>query len=136
MAVDTKVEKTKTSNPWVMIGVLSLSFGLSVLMLFIDTTPGSGEAPTKAQTRRLIERSYIAQEPPLEEYQLLLRQALQAHTRGDTVRERRIYRRVLDMLHAEGKNKFKGLTGVPDADQPPNDRDLEELLSTMLAEDR
>jgi hypothetical protein len=63
-------------------------------------------------------------------YQLLLREAQQAHSRGDLALERQKYREVLRMLRAEGRGKFEGLTGTPKSDQ-----DLAKLLGTMLSKD-
>jgi len=123
-------QQSKSSNPMFLIGVLSASVVSSVLLLLLDaesTTRGDGPA----DARHELARHYIRGEP-LAEYQVLLRRALQQHAQGNLAEERRLYHRVLDMLHREDQNRFTGLTGAVDAADPPNDRDLERLLARLL----
>jgi len=129
-------EENQSSSPWLLIGVLFSSFVICIAMLFLDVGPDKSGEETKAKVRGKIEKHYIGEAPQLEEYQLLLRRALQANTRGDYRTERRLYRRVLDMLHAEDKNNDKGLTGMREDlnNTPPNDRHLEQLLSRLLSD--
>jgi len=54
---------------------------------------------------------------------------------GDYTMERGRYRDVLDMLHNESNRDFAGLTGMREAQAPPNDEHLKELISTLLSED-
>lgn len=128
-------EQREGANSLVLILVFGFSLGMSILMLWM---PGGSSGPnetTKSEALVDLQNHYINdQPPPLEPYQRLLREAKQARSRGDYKTERARYRRVLDMLHAEGKNKFKGLTGVPSGTVPPNDEHLERTLSTLLAE--
>jgi hypothetical protein len=133
-AKDRNKEKGQGSNTLVMIAVFGFSFGMSILMLFLPEGGPPAET-TKAEALKDVQTFYIEDQPlPLEPYQILLREAKQARSRGDIEAERARYRRVLDMLHAEGKNKFKGLTGVPGGSVPPNDEHLERRLSTLLAD--
>lgn len=132
---EKNVEKSATQSPLVLIGVLAFSVGLSMLMLLADTTPQRADTRTKAEARRVLRNHYLADQSPLEPYQVVLREALQAYSRGDFVAERRLYRRVLDMLHEEGKNKHAGLTGALYGALPPSDQDLENQLSILLRED-
>jgi hypothetical protein len=133
---DKKVEDAKSTNPLLLAVVLGVSLTMSVLMLLVDTEGGASESGSKASAREKISQRYISG-TRLEPYQILLREAQQAHSQGNFELERSRYRKVLDMLHAEDKNKFEGLTGVVDAPRGsgPSDRELEELLSTLLGSD-
>jgi hypothetical protein len=106
-------------------------------MLLADTTSTQSESQTKETARRTIATKYLGTQP-LERYQVLLRQAQQAHAQGKFDIERARYRAVLDMLHAEGQNKYEGLTGVavpgPDSADVPNDQELKKTHSTLLAD--
>lgn len=134
--VDVRERVTEQSggpSPIVMMTVLALSFGMSLLLLLMPEGGSGTVATTQAEARAIIENEYL-QGSPLEPYQELLRQALEAHARGDTAAERRLYRGVLDMLHAEGNNERSGLTGDPYGTRAPSDKDLEKQLSTLLNE--
>jgi len=132
---DEPVEEEKTaSNPILLIVVLLFSFASSIGMLLISSQAGSGDTPTKAAARAAIEESYIRDKLADEPYQLLLRRAIQAHSRGDFAVEQVLYRRVLDMLHAEGKNEYTGLTGTPVGDDGPSDPHLEKQLNALLGQ--
>ena len=63
----------------------------------------------------------------LEPYQLLLREAQQAQSRGDDKTERKRYHKVLDMLRAERGAEERGLTG-----SRSKDKELEEAISVLL----
>lgn len=117
------------SNPWLLIGVLGFSIVTSIAMLLIDASPRRGEREAKVDARLEILRQYV--EPPnpraTRPYQQRLRQALQAHSRGDDEAERMHYRAVSDMLRAGDLHPLRGLTGEIDSD----DR-LKELLTILL----
>ena len=68
---------------------------------------------------------------PLKEYQVLLRRAQQAYSRGDRESERRNYRQVLKLLHAEERSQFVGLT---DPHGTTRDKLLERLIAEILRE--
>ena len=81
--------------------------------------------------RRLLKEQYFGAdnvENGLQPYEVLLREAQRAHTRGDYKTECRNYRKVLDMLHAEGIFELKGVTGTRSRDKA-----LEEALSVLLS---
>jgi hypothetical protein len=65
----------------------------------------------------------------LAPYQRHLRDAQRAYARGDTAAERQNYRRVLQLLRAEGRSRFSSLTTTP-----TQDRELEELLAILLTD--
>lgn len=132
-------QEPQASNPWLLIGVLGFSIAASVAMLFVDVGSGGGERPSKEQARRDIYLYYLPDKGRLETgsvqlkpYQQRLRDALLAYNRGDLAEERRCYRDVLDMLHAEGKSENFGITGTARGDSPPTDSHLEKLVSLLV----
>jgi hypothetical protein len=127
------VEKRRTAHPLLLASLVVASFLLSAGMLLYQ--PGSTtERLDDSQTRRELARDYHGDKPPFAPYQQLLRQAEQAYNQGDYDRERACYRQVLNLLHAERENRSFGLTGFQTS-APPNDRRLEELLSSLLRDD-
>lgn len=125
-------EKKRSSNPLLLILVLSGSLLTSLVLLFLDTSSaGQGSAEQKLQARQTLAAEYYSHlnpNKPLAEYQLLLREAHWAHSRGDFKREKELYRQVLLLLYAErGRNTYTGLTGSRARDQQ-----LEELLRILL----
>jgi hypothetical protein len=124
-----------SSNPLLLIGVLCFSITISVVMLFVDIEGGHVEGEAKERAREQIERYYTGTPPTIKLHQRKLREGLQAHNLGDYAMERARYREVLDMLHNEANRGFAGLTGMREAQAPPNDAHLKELISTLLNED-
>jgi hypothetical protein len=135
---EKKKEKTDdeggSSSPLVLLLAVGVSLMLTAVMLFVPSETTTSESGGKAAARDMLRLYYIGKEAPFEAYQLTLREALQAHSRGDAKTERRRYRKVLDMLKAEGHDKYKGLTGRSNAQSPPHDRHLAEQLTVLLAE--
>lgn len=129
-----KPETSKSSNSLILVGVLLFSVVVSIVMLFVESSDTKSESRAKSEARESIALWYTGQgqEPPLDRYQRLLRESLQAHSRGDFAKERRNYRRVLDMLHSEDKNDVTGLTGALGGTEAPNDKDLQRRLATLL----
>lgn len=119
-------------HPLVLFCALCLSVLVSITMVLVDVdSPQSDRGREQAQARWTIEREYFSHldpNEPLVTYQLLLREAQRAHTRGDRQAERDAYRAVLRVLRAE-RNRFEGLTG-----SPGSDRKLEELITEILRE--
>jgi len=113
-------------NPLVLAGMVCLSFCFSILLLVADFG-GAPSVQATDQVRRRIETYYMNQPGPLAPYQLHLREAEQAHSRGDVRTEQQHYRKVLDLLRSEGRSRFRGLTGTPSSDE-----ELEKLLSSVL----
>lgn len=135
---DEPTEKPKeksegaTIHPLVLFCALCLSVLVSITMVLIDVdSPQTDRSREQTQARWTIEREYFSHldpNQPLVAYQLLLRDAQRAHARGDQQAERDAYRRVLRLLRAE-RDRFTGLTG-----SPKSDRELEELITTILRE--
>jgi hypothetical protein len=137
---ELKRETPRFSNPLLLVLALVASTSLSVGMLFWDTSADRPEAAVKAEARQSLIDDYIHAPPKLEPYKMLLRRALQAHSSGEYQTERRLYRQVLDMLHAEDKNREgnrRGLTGLREErdNRPPNDQHLKEQLTILLRDD-
>jgi len=115
-------------NPALMIVALGGSVLLSVLMLLLDMGGFDNNAASIRRAREEIQRFYGEEGKPIRPYQIYLRQARQAWSRGDRAGERREYLKVLGMLRAEGNERsFSGVTGNRD-----EDRALEELIGTLL----
>lgn len=132
-------EASGGSKTWVLLLAVGASVLLSVGMLFFDAGGGRLEPSDKGQARRRLEERYVqelATKEPRPPCQPFLARGLQAYNRGDYTEERRLYRHVLDMLHSEGKDPIKGITGAVNtqSNSMPNDIELEELLSTLLRE--
>jgi hypothetical protein len=127
----TAAETTKASsmNPLLVLAAIAASFCISVMMLLTDFE-SSGTEQRLNDARQQLETYFKGQRGPLAPYQIHLREAQQAYSRGARKTARDHYRKVLDELHAEGGDKFHGLTGTP-----ASDKHLEELLSTLLAQD-
>ena len=125
--------KSSSVNPLVMLGALSMSVVLSVVLVAIDMeTPAAADSHGKAHMRKVIENDYFGagdfESKDLEPYQVLLREAQRAYTRGDYKNERKHYRKVLDMLRAERGPLEKGLTG-----SRSRDKKLEKAISVLLS---
>ena len=116
-----------------MLGVLSMSIVLSVVLVLLDVvSPTATGSQYQDAMRRKIEAKYFGSEGmenrAPEPYQVLLRDAQRAYTRGDRKTERADYRKVLEMLRAERESYEKGLTG-----SRSRDKDLENAISVLLS---
>jgi len=127
----TVAETTKGSsmNPLLVLGAIAASFCVSVMLLTTDFNSSGGEQKLN-EARQQLETYYKGQRGPLAPYQIHLREAQQAYSRGAFKTARDHYRKVLDQLHVEGGDRFHGLTGTP-----ASDKRLEELLSILLNQD-
>lgn len=124
-----KEAESSGSNPLVMYGVLAFSLLASVGLLLLDVNMLDLSSRDRAAARVEIQRFYGEEGKSLRLYQIHLRQASQAESRGDTNRARIEYRKVLDMLRAEGNDRtLTGVTGSRD-----EDRELERLIGVMLS---
>ncbi len=113
----TTAQKKRESNPAILYAVLAFSLLSSVAMLFLDFE-GGFTSEGKAYSRRVIVKEFLGDErQALAPYQRLLREASLAHSRGDSVGERDVYRRVLRLLNSEDRNPFTGVTGSPEDDE-------------------
>ncbi len=124
--------ESASSNPLMLIGGLCVAALLwGVLIFSFLQTPSTPQSERKDQMRTKIEREYFGasniEDKALAPYQVLLREAQRAHTRGDDKAERAKYRKVLDMLHAERDVNEKGLTG-----RRSRDKELEDAINVLL----
>lgn len=131
----------KQSNSGLLLLLLGVSFGLTMLMLFMDASPFEDSQEAKSQARREIAAYYGAEGETLKPYQDRLREAQRARSRRDYEAERKEYRQVLSLLRSEAKdklNKYTGLTGQvdyePTSDKKKSDKRLEELIAILLSE--
>ncbi|HET6882524.1 MAG TPA: hypothetical protein VFI31_20325 [Pirellulales bacterium] len=106
--------------------VVAASLMLSILLSFTDFSSQGTGANKREEARYQIVSFYGHAEGALEPYQLLLRDAQRAHSRGDHATEQANYREVLRLLRAE--NRSTSLTETRDGDQQ-----LEEAISIVLA---
>jgi hypothetical protein len=119
-------------NPLVLLGVLSASVAVSILLVLVGIRrTDTATSQRKDEARQVIESKFFGagniENKGLEPYQVLLREAQRARSRGDFATERQHYRRVLDMLRAERGADEKGLTG-----SHRRDKELEEEISVLL----
>jgi hypothetical protein len=134
--------KSKAVHPLVLLGLLGMSVALSLALVLIDVdSPSSADSQRKAAARELIERQYFGdpEHGHLAPYQVYLREAKQAHYRGDEKAERQCYRKVLDLLRAEPRERSSlapgvdglapGVTGSRDFD-----RTLEQQIAILLGD--
>jgi hypothetical protein len=122
--------EAEATNPLVMAGVLCLSFVMSTALVLIDFESPNAGASDRAQARQRLAEFYQQSNGPLEPYQQYLRDAQRAHSRGDNAMERQRYRRVLQLLRAEGRSRYSSVTR-----SPSGDRELEQLLATLMSEE-
>ncbi|HTI49964.1 MAG TPA: hypothetical protein VL475_03395 [Planctomycetaceae bacterium] len=134
-------EQTKQTSPALLAVVLSVSIGMTLLMLLMDTGGFGDNTALKAQARGEITQYYGSETDDLKPYQIQLRQARQARGRGDYQAERAAYREVLAQLRSEAKEKlykYTGITGRLDyaegEENRKSDRRLEELISILLSD--
>ncbi|MGE5192087.1 MAG: FHA domain-containing protein [Deltaproteobacteria bacterium] len=132
---------TKQSNPALLLVAIGLSFGLTILMLFMDVGSFGDSEEEKAKARAEIAVYYGEEGDSLKPYQIHLREARLARSRRDYDTERQEYRKVLGLLRSEAKDKlykYTGLTGRLDYDESTlnkkSDKRLEELIGTLLSE--
>ena len=133
--------KAKQSNPALLVAALGVSFGLTMLMLFMDVGSLGNSEEKKARARAEIVEYYGEEGDSLKPYQLHLREARLARSRRDYETERQEYRKVLALLRSEAKDKlykYTGLTGQLDYEETSSnkmsDKRLEELISILLSE--
>jgi hypothetical protein len=101
---------------------------ISVFLLFSDTSGAPSTRSKHAEARTQIGQFYGSDIAPLRSYQVLLREAQLAHSRGDHALERQRYRQVLVLLRSEKRSKYETVTGTPNDDER-----LAECLSVLLS---
>jgi hypothetical protein len=114
---------------WLALLLVVGSTVISLLLVTHDFDGSQAAATTKAQALRQLTAFYGDELTPLRPYQVHLREAQLAHSRGDYTAQRDRYRRVLALLRAEGRSQFEGLTGTPGGDA-----ELARLLAILLAD--
>lgn len=130
-----KAEKGgRTVSPLVLMLVLASSVVMSIMIVVVDWGPiGAGNSQIKAEARARIRADYfdnMDRNTPLAPYQIYLRDAQQAHSRGEFRTERELYRKVLDLLKAERSPLARGVTG-----SQSRDKTLERYVTTLLREE-
>jgi hypothetical protein len=123
--------RSRGMNPLVLFGLLAVSLAATVLLVLMPT---DGQDATtlreKQQARGIIQSEYFGGGTvPLEPYQRWLREAHQAHVRGDAKREQDLYKRVLSLLRVERSGSDQWLTGSPTSDEQ-----LRQQIETLLSE--
>jgi hypothetical protein len=103
---------------------------LSVLLLVGDSPTTQSTQSKQADARTQVAQFYGNDSAPLRPYQVLLREAQLAHSRGDRNLERQRYRQVLSLLRAEKRSKYETITGTPS-----DDEQLAQCLSALLSND-
>jgi hypothetical protein len=129
----------RQSNPLLLFVAIGLSFGMTILMLFMDVGSFGDSEAKKAEARSEIMQYYGAENETLKPYQTHLREARLARSRRDYESERQEYRKVLAQLRSEYKDKlYSGLTGRREYNESSadkkSDQRLEELIGILLGE--
>lgn len=131
----------KQKNPLLILVAIGLSFGMTILMLFMDVGNFASREEEKAKARREIMDYYGAEDETPKPYQVHLREARLARSRRDFETERHEYRLVLAILRSEAKDKlfkYTGVTGRIDYDEASeskkSDKRLEELIGILLSD--
>jgi hypothetical protein len=131
----------KQSNPVLLLVAIGLSFGLTILMLFMDVGHFGNLEEKKAKARDEIAEYYGKEGDTLKPYQLRLRAARLARSLRDNESERKELRQVLDMLRSEANanvSRYTGLTGRIDYQESDadwkSDQRLGELIGILLSE--
>lgn len=123
-----KQDKPQQSNSALLYSVLGLSFLASLAMLFADADPPSVSELSKSEAREEIVRFFGSDEKDLESWQKNLRAARLAHSRGDYEAELMAYRRVLNVLKSEDRDRHVGITG-----HLTTDEDLRRLIGIIIS---
>jgi hypothetical protein len=103
---------------------------VSLLLLFADASGAPSARSRHADARTEIAQFYGNDSAPLRPYQVLLREAQLARSRGDRNLERQRYRQVLSLLRSEKRSKYETITGTPS-----DDEQLAQTLSALLSND-
>jgi hypothetical protein len=122
----TAVPAEKPPQTLTLMVVLAASLTLSACLLLVDFSPTSAGANTRHEAQAAVASFYGRAEGNLQPYQLLLRDAQRAHSRGDHATERANYREVLRLLRAENRQ-----TSVTETHQ--GDEELEKAIAVLLA---
>lgn len=123
-----KKETSLSSNPLFVGLLVCASLVASGMMLLMFSLPPSENQKTITEARNNIKQFYeVRSDEELKPFQIELREAQLAHSRGDRDAEIKAYQTVMARFHAEDRNPFTGLTG-----SPTWDIELEDLVSILL----
>jgi hypothetical protein len=134
--VDAEASQDASVRPWLAIAAVVVSGVLSVVLMLWNPETSGTSARELREARSALTAFYGKDGAELEPYQKLLRQAAVEHSQGQTREERRMYLRVLDLLNssdATNPRNLNGLTGRQTGRGKNSDRQLQELLETMVA---
>lgn len=131
----------REKNPLLLYAVLGFSFVCSLGMLLLEPTGNTVSSGERGAAREALVQYFGSVEDgkgmrELELYEKTLRQALVEHSQGDYAEERRLYRRVLQMLNAadiRDPANLNGLTGRRTGRGRASDVELREHLETLIA---
>lgn len=115
-------------NPLLLGIVLGFSVISSTLLMVMAPETGPRSSVDQTSARIEIRQFYGGENEELKDYQLFLREAALAHSRGDISEEKDYYRRVLKMLISEDNQGLIRLT-----ESREQDEELRDLLSILLA---
>ncbi len=101
---------------------------LSVFLLLSESPGKTSAVSQQAEVRQQMASFYGVDGSALKPFQVLLREAQQAHSRGDRAMERQKYRQVLGLLRSEKRSKYENVTGTPSDDER-----LAQWLSILLS---
>lgn len=129
------------SSPLLVLVAVGVSVVMTVLMLLLETEAAGDNTARKNKARVEIAEYYGKENEEIKPYQIYLRQARQSRGRGDFDGERAEYRKVLNLLRSEAReklNKYTGITGrleyVDGDENRRSDRRLEELIAILLSD--
>jgi len=129
------------SSPLLVLVAVGVSVVMTVLMLLLETEAAGDNTAQKNKARVEISEYYGKENEEIKPYQIYLRQARQSRGRGDFDGERAEYRKVLNLLRSEAReklNKYTGITGrleyVDGDENRRSDRRLEELIAILLSD--
>jgi pSer/pThr/pTyr-binding forkhead associated (FHA) protein len=123
-------------RPWLAVVAVAASGVLSVALLLWNPGVESTSSGRAREARSALTAFYGKDGAELERYQQLLRQAAVEHSQGRLREERRLYLRVLDLLNswdATNPRNLNGLTGRQTGRGRNSDRELRELLETLVS---
>src|SRR5262249_60863743 len=111
-AVDAKGSEggDKAVPLWLASLAVVASTVISVILLVGDPQGTESVSSRRAQARRDLAIYYGSEAVQLRPYQVLLREAQQAHSRGDYATERQRYRQGLSLPPPAGRHPHAGLT--------------------------
>lgn len=127
---------TKSKSPLFLYGVLGFSFVMSLGMLLINPNTSQTSSSAQDAARTALVEFYGDEGAEQLRYEILLRRASIAHSRGDVDAERSAYREVLRMLNSSDildPANLNGLTGKQTGRGRASDEELRRHLQILIA---